>query len=749
MSGKIKISWEEYFSGGATEEENDVKNVKESMLDLQAKKHKQKQRRTKEEVVKSKERLQDFSTDLINRSGVSDKIKEMAKKFASQGPPNLTDVVIMSNAKSKIMNPTQTIVTTFRITRQGTTCNYAYLYSDWNTKRLQFNDLTVCIGSALSSYDGEYRRLLLPWDQLYYIDENPNIKKLLKVSEDIITEMINSREIELRSDIYYPKFAEFSQKSFEDHINNSRWAIYLLSIQWLYYYRLIDSMSQENHMNPAFQYIMYQKKMRPIYKKIYDKYSTPYNELYILLNNGRRNMRRWGQKLFPLSKEDVVNLDSLLSDKWREYYIGKKASLLSVNFVAPGFNYGKVWLIAQNTTPAIFDNNMQYIKYARSKLGQEIKDTLAEKEQKTYELIDEDANIKKYYSAEFKDLSQMLKNIERYTEENIILTDLVLVVFSPYVGRTFRDLVPLSKSNEPIFSNYKNILLDINIFKSILFNMTYGFLTMNRFAGVIHMDLHSNNFVIDFRNPPMPNLCYVFKYFDTVYYVPYYGFNSYIIDYSRSVLRDLAEIAQREGQDVADKIKNKQEGMIMKTLVKLFPEYMKDIKKFKTIKDYMRQNYDDFFRIITLIDPYFSAHSMLLALSAPDAPSMSSEIIDLLKKYKSAAGDQLIEYLNAIVAGKSLGKIGWPIEDLLGLFSDYLSEEVLNRASGVLTIFSTDYGIKGTLNKKDSFFPLAMKDKKLIEAYYDLKKDFAKNINKLKNIYINNIDREEITILGS
>jgi len=675
--------------------------------------------------------------------------------------------------------PTETICTVFKITRKGTTSNYAYLYSVWDKDDLQFHDYFLCVGGALTSCDGEYRKNYLFMEDYYTITKTKLFEPILELAEDLVSELMNDEKIEVRADMYYPKFINFIPKKFEDHINNHRWAIKLLALCWLYYFKSIHELSIENHINPAFQYIFYQKKMRPIYDKITksDKLSKAYNNLYELLETGSNyetgvEISIMGQKLYPVSNEDILSAAShnISSTIWREFYFTSICSQLSFNYAAPNFSYLRFNSFIQNVHAGIFDNNSQFIKYAQSKLGEELRNLLAEKDKKTYEYLDEEANIKKYLSPNFKELSALLKQAKQYSDKYIVLTDLVVCMVTPNDGRTFKDLPGLTKSTNPLFKSYRNLFLDVELFRTQMFTLVYGLLAMNKKGGIIHADLHQNNFIFNYNNyiedidKPMYNIFSIDS--STNYYVKYEGFTAMIIDFSRSLFYNYDIIKNEFGSLEAEKMKHTQKKQIIKLLHRVFPDNfdLKDHKYINTIKSIIDNDYSNFFKVLTLIDTYFCCLNIQNVLKVQSEITVHSDIIDLVDKILKDARSLFFSNLQKLIdietqrvnertTSARSPKFPWFNDVLLDkLFDDYRDDTKLGDDYLIIDIYNIDNKLAYNISEQgDEIVPNYLKSKvegsdEKYEETSKIKKSFSKDMQKLIDVYSNKIEKDEITI---
>ena len=659
--------------------------------------------------------------------------------------------------------PADSICTVFRITRHGTTSNYAFLYSVWDQDDSKFEDYFICFGGSLNSCDGEYRKMFFSVSDYEYITQGQKYPKLLALVEDIITELVGDKKVELRADIFYPKFINFVPKEFDNYVNGQRWAIKLLSLAWLYYFRSINDGLVENHINPAFQYIFYQKKMKPVYEKVM---SSPelgklYDDLFILLENGigldtSEHMIPMGQKLFPVTNEDIINIYSINSNIWRELYLTAICSRIVVNYGCASFPFAKLHVFIQNVHPSLFDNNSQFIKYSQSKLGEELRNLLLEKDKKMYEYVDEEANIKKYISPNFKELSEMFKKAKKYADKYIVLSDLVFSVISLNEGRTFKDLPQTAKSSNELFKPYRDLFVDPKIFQAQLFCTVYALLAMNKLGGIIHGDLHPNNFIIKYMHDERPekNMHNIFKVGDTqAFYVPYDGFMPVIIDFSRSIFADYEKITADFGGKECSKFKNIQKKAILKMLKRYFPNNFNSEEDRGRIEWAIDERFPKLFNALTLIDTYFCMYSMQQVLEKQSEITVNSDIMEQIASIKKHAHELFLVRFQSVLDDKMTNTeaLTWPNMMILNeYFSDYLTPP---DDFTPIDLYNLSADLKYEIVEGGENAPeflaksrAADTDKAILEGIKEARDKSNKNIKKLIGIYTNKIEQDEITL---
>ena len=140
---------------------------------------------------------------------------------------------------------------------------------------------------------GEYRGRVLPWAQFAAFREKYD--DILSFVEGMVLDKMENEEILFQADFYYPKGSK-SHGQAEDIANNLRLPINLFTICWLYDYFSIEKQSIENHVNPAYQYIIHQEDDEDLFDHIVQIVAVHLSlsiSLTQMLNNSLASFPSW------------------------------------------------------------------------------------------------------------------------------------------------------------------------------------------------------------------------------------------------------------------------------------------------------------------------------------------------------------------------------------------------------------------------------------------------------------------------
>lgn len=397
---------------------------------------------------------------------------------------------------------TDMITTCFKVSYDSTSCVYAYLHSRCRPgpKTTTVTHEFVCTGPTYRSQDGEYRHRFIGYDQFVQLFEK--YSEIFSSVEQMVVDKLASGKLQFYADFYYPRGCKVETKYMNEFVNNTRIAIKLYTIAWIRDYHIIHLKIPENHMNPAYQYIIYQTEDLPTYNEVSEKLKdTTYENLvkrcelyYQDVNDPEFNVQRLscGQKIFPLTVLEAIREGDINYSVWREMYITNLLSNLVLNMVCPSFPFIGSWFYIQNSHAGLFDNISMFEKYKHSDIATEVSRQLREVDRYNYYSRDRQSGA---LSGKFLQLSKNINKAVVYADSDIRLTNLSVCVTSEYVGRTLRD-VPNIIAQGLHYHGLDLLFTSEDYFCKHMFEYIYAFYCMNTRLGVIHGDLHMNNVTI-------------------------------------------------------------------------------------------------------------------------------------------------------------------------------------------------------------------------------------------------------------
>lgn len=589
-----------------------------------------------------------------------------------------TSVITTAFKLSDPLFPDQEIIYSFLYTNPKINNIHTGVYI--GTERLIHQ--LYCSSASLLSRDGEYRQRLNPLQTIINI-----IEKYSEVWNDLeiyILDKVKRFNWNLFTECFYPKdeLKDYSSE-LETDIVSRRFSIILLIACWFVETINIVFNQKINHVNKLFKVIMKQNDKKEIendvqyFNSIIEKYTPDViNMLYNNLNCytvrsrvGSKSLMKVGQKIIPLNLSEVQNPFNIKYKPWKEYLISEKVQSLVLNGICAGLPLLGDYFYIKNTRKTLFDNYVQYMKLEHSEQAVGIARKLIEAQRSTFktkeasikmhngkEIVqiknnavlkaykDDDEgpdsyqDIEEWLSNKFKVLHEKIDDPIEYAREDIIMSEMALCITSEYVGRTFYDAINISLVNEKFAKEIGNIFINYDFWAKYIFELVYALYCLNSKKGIIHGDLHLNNFTIhplyfsDFKNPDdLKNPSMIFALDKNNYFLfPSRQYHLVIIDFSRSLIRpSMLDTFENFDIEAAKKLKLNPEGRI--TLIKpeersdFFREQVIRVVKFyelyfpditATKKSQMSilflNNFDKLFPIIAGIDTYVSVNNLIL-----------------------------------------------------------------------------------------------------------------------------------------
>lgn len=446
-----------------------------------------------------------------------------------------------------------------------------------------------CVGPSLLSKDGEYRPRVVYIGNIHALKQKyPAIWDKL---EEYILYRIEHSDWNLFTEYFYPRIeVEREAISHESTIVAGHYAIYLLMLNWFGSIFEIMMDFTTNHVNKLYIQVMKfnNKKLRKsdidFVKDLIKQYTFQtvykvYRLCSAVLSNDGDFTHRVGQKLMPLNLSEVQHPFNFQMRPWREFLICQRVQDLVVNKIASGFPIVGDYFYIKDQRKSLFDNYAQYMKlehseYAimitrklvdaqrgtymqlpKSKKRQIMEKIIAKGEtrEKTmldtgerhatlYKVSDSDGNdvvkeLSAWLSDKFQELHDKIQDPIEYSKRDIIMSEVALGITMEYVGISFYDFLDMNLTSRDYSRATGGPFENYNYWAKYIFELTYNLLAMNTRLGLIHGDLHMNNFTvqsIDVDKLDSGHAAYVID--ERVYAFETKQYFTSIIDFSRSIV---------------------------------------------------------------------------------------------------------------------------------------------------------------------------------------------------------------------
>lgn len=590
----------------------------------------------------------------------------------------------------------------------GTYAIYGFLYSQWDPAKRTYEHKYICASPTYRSQDGEYRHRIIPYWQWTALQER--FGEVFDIAEEYILGQMEADKLEFNTVIFYPKVFTGDDKLFEEEIDTKRLPVHIFMLAWLYDFYQIHNKVVENHINPAYQVIVYQKSGIPVFEQIVKKVESmgiPYWDFMRYISELHQDVNRKidriyldvGQKIFTMTKNEMVHSGEITYPVWREVYFTRLCADMVINFITPCFSIMNRYFYIQNSFEALFDNPPQHEKYENGRLAKEISDLLTEVDRLNFIGKKRGSN---YINAKFFLLSRKINKASKFAQGNIQLIDTSVCLTNEHTGRTLRD-IPTLAANDPEHNQiYRAVFSDLGVFRKHMFEFIYTFYCANSKVGIIHGDLHLNNATL-YHSVDMgdiltknPQICYVVddNGKPVVYSFPHAGLYSMVIDMSRGVTNDRARLEKDFGKRFTEMYLKDQNQRVMRMIMHYFPVAIEKHKD--RVENLLRSNFDIVFKLLTLVDPYSVAKNLeiMFEQDAKRYPSLKIDqnIIRFLKRVANLCEVMFVSKFSEIINGKlaNPGDLEWPCLTLLkelykdnivgdaGFFKDKVITDVFN-----------------------------------------------------------------------
>lgn len=704
-----------------------------------------------------------LNLDLVENKTAREYLKNIDLNFWSHKNRLIRNIQVMKH--TFISNKTNVIATCFKVSFDSTSCIYAYLYTQFIAGRKpKIKHRFVCTGPTYRSQDGEYRPRTIEWEQF----EKIFVKYATECGEveSAVVAKLESGRMEFHTEFYYPAGFNYDQRKFEDSINTMRIPIKLYILCWLYDYYQIHTKTMENHVNPAYQYILYQPEDIPVLNTIITRLGRDgYWSMMHRVSHGYGdidqpdyaiNELQVGQKIFPLSVFEAIRHDDINFNVWREIYITNMASNLVLNLISPTFPFVNNWFYIQNAHGGLYDNISMHDKYLHSSIATDISTQMKNIDKFNY--VNQDRK-KGAISNKFLRLSRSMQKSIVYADSDIRLTDLAVCVTGEYIGRTLRDIPTLIVSDEHL-PGLELSFTDPDIFTRHMFEFVYSFYCMNTKIGIMHGDLHMNNATIsrlylmtdESGKPRManPHIAYIVN--ENVYLFPHFGLFSGIIDFSRAIIGDYKRLEHEFSERFAELYFKEQRLRVLHIIYHYFPKLMEKYQD--KIEALLISHFPLMFKILTAVDTYVIMTNIGAMFSIDDAFTrgkikIAPGAIKLLAHLANMAEHLVITHIQAAIEGRiSLpDDIEWPnLQIIQKNFSGWLltPEKMKDKTYTIVEIFNANNDVIYDIDDYDSWGPLLALDKEI-----ELRKKYHQEIHEGIKQWLEYKQRDETVLIES
>jgi hypothetical protein len=631
-----------------------------------------------------------------------------------------------------VYSKTSVIVIAFKATIDGTSCIYAFAHCQCRPDGTVIPEY-VCTGPTYRSQDGEYRNRIIPWEQYNALFEMFSDVTAM-VEEPIVGRLANGR-LTFQTDFYYPNSCRADRDGLIDMVNTMRMPVKLMIICWLYDYYQIQRGIVENHINPAYQFVLGQDEDRPVFDAIIAKigdngYARILYRISCYFGGGIMNRTtllqeiQIGQKIFPLTAIEAVKTDDINYHVWREVYVNNLVCNLVLNLICPSFSFINNWFYVQNAHAGIFDNKAMHDKYEHSEIAAGVTTQLKEIDKANY--IDNE-RAKGYITGKFGRLSMSIHKSIIYADSDVRLTDLAVCLTAEHVGRTLRDIPALISSGE-LASGTELVFTDTEMFHTHMFEFVYAFYCMNSKAGVIHGDLHMNNatiyslYVMSYDGTEyVPDARVAFVIEGDMYRFRHRGLFSMVIDFSRAIIGDYSQLEHDFSPRFADAYFKEQRLRSLQLIYHYFP---KMVTKYQVaLEALLNNNFPLMFKILTAIDTFaimsnistmFSIDTAFTSGDAKIAPGAHKLLTALIKQSEALITGLLRDAIDSRVTRAE--DIEWPnLTIIKKVFASYrVGDKAETLPPGeIVDIFNSDNDVIYDIANYDEWGPLLSLDKEI------------------------------------
>ena len=586
------------------------------------------------------------------------------------------------NKMACMYNTMDSIVVIMRIydTNQKIEANYGMLLCQTDPKNELSNayfrqpersgtDIMITFYSYGPSYissDGEYRSKFSNYANIRFMIES--FPALYNKIDEYISYISRRRGWLINPLYFYPKLEE-ERKNTDVEFNMRQFKLPHLILIATWFNEIYNSYFNitEFHINEAYRKIFY-KNIEADHKKFKDlidefgieeieKFRITISHTFSVFNRNDAKDIHFvsnGIKMIPLNIKEVQDPIKLRYRPWREYLILQRVGSLVLNGIAAGFPFCGDWMYIKNSRKGLFDNQSQYKKMQHSELAKNIVHILYEAQRNTYfskRTIEEYKEVENYakewFSGKFRKLNEKIEEPINYCIEDIIMSEVALAFSIENMGRTLADSIKLQDHND----NYAERIgrpytKEPMYFARYMFEICYNLYCLNTKLGTIHSDLHLNNIMIGElfhvrKLEEKKNAAILFVIDDNhQYLLPYTGYNTSIIDFSRSIIHyDKFELFQdhslpKKYNIVSDseKFRSNEVQMLMNLYIQMFPNKEKQREELAVL---FKKYFEAAFKLLTAVDTYMFSIRLIRVFS--QYKKINKKCIELITKINKLA----------------------------------------------------------------------------------------------------------------
>lgn len=656
---------------------------------------------SEEDKQRDRQISDDEYKNVLNLQEIEDKKLQISLEQCYREPHTIRDRRLTYNVrflKHKFnFNMLNTICISFRMHEHDITTAYGFVYCDYVNNEIR--PINIVYGPALTSQDGEYRSRGLLWTgyQTFFA----KFESIINMVDEMICKKLNDGQLMYTVTIH----ADANKTQIEQFVDESRLAIKLHILCWLYDYYAIEHNYQENHMNPIYKYLMHQKTDHQYYEKIMEKMSDEEYQTMQLIDmssiHGIANQRtrytplKAGQKLFPLIVDEYENPGDIRFPTWAEIYITNLCSNLTLNYISPSFYFIGGWFLIHNSNVSLYDNEASHDKFKYSNVSSKITRKL-DRAIETAHLIDSSVR-------DFVRLTRQINRARTFARAKLNLSDYSLCLTSEFVGRTLADSYRLYNSGSLEVS--RHVFQDKRNAVKFVFELIYAFYCANTRLGVIHGDPHINNitlFKLFFNWDPNThpkwskgNAGEAYLCNGRAYFYPYTGEHTCLIDFSRAVLFDQEHIRANFSPHVVNEFNTIQYAYFSA----IIGHHLKEVNV-KELNHAFAMAPEAIYKVFTGIDPLVSCRSLLKVISVEDifTSDIQKIIVSLLDNIIAFCETTILNNFRAIQRDPTT-KIEWiNLQIIEQFFDDYaLSADELGQMN-IITVYSDQALLKNNVN---------------------------------------------------
>jgi len=571
---------------------------------------------------------------------------------------------------------------------------------------------------------------------------------------------------------YYPKLEqEVKNIEVEHAVRDKLIKHHALILTW--FKTICDEIDGQTplHINHSYRDIFLKEKDKDV--KFVKDLAKDYGEIFIAF---RKNLYRdseefapcyAGFKMIPLNMKEVQEPIKIRYKPWKEYLVSKLCNDLLINMIAPNYSFIYDWFYIKNSKKGLFDNTSQYERMKNSEIAKEVVRVLLEAQRNTYigvevveSLTRENDQIKKWINNKFKKLSDKIDDPIAYCSEEIIMSEVTLAFANENVGRTFAELLDITKRSNTLHKRMGTPFKDegYTFFAKYMFDICYGLFVLNSRIGALHGDFHLNNASIghllhrelyekDDYDIEKDRVLYHISA-DTEFLFPNNGYGSFVIDFSRAIInpknidmyRDKSLPANYQIVSNEEKFSVNEMNNLLNLYIQLFPNKMKQKDELVVI---FKNYFDAIFKLLTAIDTYMFTIRLLRVFRQPDHKT-GDRIVSLVEKIHKISELCLTNEVNKLIEdtssySKKILSDDYPMLKIMKeCFAEFMNPEIIDPTKYVLKdVFNYENEMKYSMAKYD-LIPEIVKDPKYVNENGKLvqfEESWTANYKKYYNLH--------------